>query len=87
MYENCISMIVEQLDIKDENFKIVISYLLKYKAIGKLAEFICMLNDLKKYLFSKQIAMHQVNIPIIIFVRQNLNVLYSKCPSKFKDVL
>lgn len=87
MYENCISMIVEQLDIKDENLKIVISYLLKYKAIGKLAEFICMLNDLKKYLFSKRIAMHQVNIPIIIFVRQNLNVLYSKCPSKFKDVL
>ena len=54
MYEDCISMLVEQLDIKDENLKTIILYLLKYKAIGKLAEFISMLNDLKKYLFSKQ---------------------------------
>ena len=76
MYEDCISMLVEQLDIKDESLKIIILYLLKYKAIGKLAEFICMLNDLKKYLFSKQIAMHQANIPIVIFIRQNLRVLY-----------
>ena len=51
MYEDCISMLVEQLDIKDESLKIIILYLLKYKAIGKLAEFICMLNDLKKYLW------------------------------------
>lgn len=40
MYENCISMLVEQLDIKDDNLKIFISQLLKYKSIGKLAEFI-----------------------------------------------
>ena len=36
MYENCISMLVEQLDIKDDNLKIIISQLLKYKSIGKL---------------------------------------------------
>lgn len=87
MYENCISMLVEELNIEDESFKFIISQFLKYKAVGKLAEFICMLNDLKKYLFSRQVSMHQVNVPIIIFIRQNLNTLYAKCPKKIKVVL
>lgn len=87
MYENCISMLVEELNIEDESFKFIISQFLKYKAVGKLAEFICMLNDLKKYLFSRQVSMHQVNVPIIIFIRQNLNTLYAKCPKKIKGVL
>ena len=87
MYENCISMLVEELNIEDESFKFIISQFLKYKAVGKLAEFICMLNDLKKYLFSRQVSMHQVNVPIIIFIRQNLNTLYAKCPKKKKGVL
>ena len=87
MYENCISMLVEELNIEDESFKFIISQFLKYKAVGKLAEIICMLNDLKKYLFSRQVSMHQVNVPIIIFIRQNLNTLYAKCPKKIKGVL
>ena len=87
MYENCISMLVEELNIEDESFKFIISQFLKYKAVRKLAEFICMLNDLKKYLFSRQVSMHQVNVPIIIFIRQNLNTLYAKCPKKIKGVL
>lgn len=87
MYENCISILVEELNLEDESLKIIISQLLKYKAVGKLAEFICMLNDLKKYLFSRQVSMHQVNVPIIIFIRQNLNTLYAKCPKKIKSSL
>lgn len=87
MYENCISMLVEELNIEDESFKFIISQFLKYKAVGKLAEFICMLNDLKKYLFSRQVSMHQVNVPIIIFIRQNLNTLYAKCSKKIKGSL
>lgn len=87
MYENCISMLVEQLDIKDDNLKIIISQLLKYKSIGKLAEFICMLNDMKKYLFSRRVIMHQTKIPIIIFIQQNLNTLYAKSPEDIKNTL
>ena len=87
MYENCISMLVEQLDIKDDNLKIFISQLLKYKSIGKLAEFICMLNAMKKYLFSRRVIMHQTKIPIIIFIQQNLNTLYAKSPEDIKNTL
>lgn len=87
LYENCISMLVETVDIKDENLKIIISQLLKYKAVGKVAEFICMLNDLKKYLFSRQVIMHQAKVPIIIFIRQNLHMLYAKCPRNLKSIL
>lgn len=75
-------MLVEELNIKDESLKIIISQLLKYKVVGKLAKFISMLNDLKNYLFSRQVSMHQVDVPIIIFIRQNLNTLYTKCPKK-----
>lgn len=87
MYENCISMLVEQLDIKDDNLKIIISQLLKYKSIGKLAEFICMLNAMKKYLFSRRVIMHQTKIPIIIFIQKNLNTLYAKSPEDIKNTL
>lgn len=87
MYEDCISMLVEELDIEDNNIKIIIAQLLKYKSVGKLAEFVSLLNKLKKFLFSRQVAMHQVNVPIVIFIRQNLNILYAKCPKKIKNVL
>ena len=87
MYEDCISMLVEELDIEDNNIKIIIAQLLKYKSVGKLAEFISLLNELKKFLFSRQVVMHQVNVPIVIFIRQNLNILYAKCPKKIKNVL
>lgn len=87
MYEDCISMLVEELDIEDNNIKIIIAQLLKYKSVGKLAEFVSLLNELKKFLFSRQVAMHQVNVPIVIFIRQNLNILYAKCPKKIKNVL
>ena len=87
MYEDCISMLVEELDIEDNNIKIIIAQLLKYKSVGKLAEFVSLLNELKKFLFSRQVVMHQVNVPIVIFIRQNLNILYAKCPKKIKNVL
>lgn len=87
MYEDCISMLVEELDIEDNNIKIIIAQLLKYKSVGKLAEFISLLNELKKFLFSRQVVMHQVNVPIVIFIRQNLNILYAKCPKKIKNIL
>ena len=86
MYEDCISMLVEELDIEDNNIKIIIAQLLKYKSVGKLAEFVSLLNELKKFLFSRQVVMHQVNVPIVIFIRQNLNILYAKCPKKIKNV-
>lgn len=87
MYEDCISMLVEELDIEDNNIKIIIAQLLKYKSVGKLAEFVSLLNELKKFLFSRQVVMHQVNVPIVIFIRQNFNILYAKCPKKIKNVL
>lgn len=87
MYEDCISMLVEELDIEDNNIKIIIAQLLKYKSVGKLAEFISLLNELKNFLFSRQVVMHQVNVPIVIFIRQNLNILYAKCPKKIKNIL
>lgn len=68
-------------------FTLPIAQLLKYKSVGKLAEFISLLNELKKFLFSRQVVMHQVNVPIVIFIRQNLNILYAKCPKKIKNVL
>ena len=43
------------VDSLDENLKLVIKSLLKYRLIGKTVEFIDALNKLKKYIFAKLI--------------------------------
>lgn len=85
IYENCISLLIEALAIEDDNVKVIITQLLKYKVAGKLAELLLLLNELKKYLYSKQITMHQSKIPVAIFIDQNLPILYSKCPKHIKN--
>ncbi len=86
IYENCISLLVDALTFPDENLKVIITQLLKYKAVGKLAELVILVNDLKKYLYSKQKTMHQSKIPISIFISQNLSTLYTKCPKHIKNI-
>jgi hypothetical protein len=86
IYENCIVMLMDAVKIDDENTKIILEQMLKFKALGKVAELLCNLNDLKKYIFTRQVIMHQAKIPITIFIQQNLKELYSKCPYSIKRI-
>lgn len=84
MYENCISLIMSAVKIEDENTRIIIEQLLKYKVLGTVAELLLNLNELKKYIFTKYVVMHQTKLPVALFVQQNLNVLYSKSSGSIK---
>lgn len=86
MYENCISLLMSAIKIEDENIRIIVEQLLKHKALGTVAELLFNLNELKKYIFTKQLVMHQTKFPVSIFVQQNLNVLYSKSPGSIKKL-
>lgn len=87
MYENCITMLVESLNIEDKNIEMIVIQLLKYKVIGKMAEFMQMLNDLRSYLFLKKKSMHKSNIQNVIFIQQYSNLLYKKCPASIKHII
>lgn len=84
-YNNCISLLLDTINIEDANLKTIIAELLKSKAIGKFTELFYNLNELKKYIFSKRLIMHQTKTPIQVFVTTNSKLLYSNCPKKIKD--
>ena len=84
-YDECISYIVNAIPIKDDSLKQVLIQLLKYRAIGKMAEFIHNLNSLKKYLTQRRQAMHLTHVSLYVFVQQNTKALLSKCPKELKS--
>lgn len=84
-YDNCISLLLDTVNIEDAKLKTIIAELLKSKAVGKFTELFFNLNELKKYIFSKRLVMHQTQTPIQVFVTNNFKLLYSKCPKKIKD--
>ena len=66
IYDECIDLALDQAaDSLDENLKLVIKSLLKYRLIGKIVEFIDALNKLKKYIFVQSVIEHVsvANIP------------------------
>lgn len=83
-YDNVIQLLLEAISIEDQNIKIVMGEMLKYKILGKMADFLSILNSLRKYLLIRQVAMHQTGIDGSVFVLKNLSVLYSKCPKDIK---
>lgn len=53
---------MDAVKMDDVNTKIILEQMLKYKALGKVAELLCNLNELKKYIFTRQVIMHQTKI-------------------------
>ena len=86
IYENCIKMLIDCFDI-DDNVKSIIVLFMKYKAFGKLANFISELKELKDYLLTKQKSMHKTNLDFKNFVSIHKKELYNKLPKKLKSVL
>lgn len=84
IYENCISMMIDAVDM-DDNAKVIVSAFLMHRAFGKLAELIASIKELKHYLNMKRAAMHQTNVAFEQFVWQNAKTLYSKLPKKLKS--
>lgn len=84
IYDDCIKMIVDEFT-HDENVKIVISSILKYKFIGKFADFIMDLKKLKDYYLSKVNKIKKNTIDDTNFIKRNIDSLYSGRP-KFSSI-
>ncbi|MGN0427318.1 MAG: DUF2971 domain-containing protein [Agathobacter sp.] len=84
MYEDCISLLMDAVKIDDENTRLIVEMLLKHKALGTVAELLFNLNELKRYIFMQRLIMHKTQLPMVVFVQQNLKALYSKSPSSVK---
>jgi len=85
IYNECISMLAQAIDVA-ENLKPIISVLLQYRILGRVAELISYINELKQYLVSRQKIMHQSHLPFSNFVIENIKALHSKAPKRLKDV-
>lgn len=83
IYDDLISMALEALP-GDESAKRIMGALLKYRMLGKMAEFISALNELKKNILAQRKAMHKENVSLSSFCKIYFNNLYSKIPKELK---
>lgn len=86
IYSECIDLLLNALDIED-NFKLILFYLLKFKLLGRFSELITALNELKQYLLSQRVVWHKRSIPLNVFIAQNINILYARCPKSIKILI
>lgn len=85
IYDECIDLALDQAtDSVDENLRLVLKSLLKYRLVGKTLEFIEALNKLKKYIFIQSVIDHVPSVNLPAFVLKNAEKLYKKSPSDIK---
>lgn len=88
VYDECIDIVLDQVDnTLDDNLKMVIKVLLKYRIMGETLEFINVLNKLKKFIFTQSAIAHIHTKELPQFVAKNLGSLYKKCPYEIKKYL
>lgn len=86
VYQNAIDMLVCSMEANDE-VKLILSALLKHRALGQLATLLQQINDVKKYLYSKRASMHKAMLSLGDFFTQYKQLLYSKMPNSLKKTI
>lgn len=85
IYDEIINMVLDIMPF-EQNVKQVLWYLLKYQLLGRLAEFISALNELKKHIIFQRRAMHKENLSFVSFLSMYLNQVFSKLPKNIKTL-
>ena len=83
IYDEIINMVLDIMPF-EQNVKQVLWYLLKYQLLGKFAEFISALNELKKHIIVQRKAMHKENLSFVSFLSTYLNQVFNKLPKNVK---
>ncbi len=86
IYEELISMVLDTLQGTEE-VKNLMRYLIKYKLLDKMAEFLSRLKQLKSFLLSQQNTMHKRNLSFEQFVKEYSLSLYKKSQKEIKGYL
>lgn len=84
--DEVIDWAIDAANVEEEKLKILLGQLIKYKLLGRTAELLLYLKDIKRYINTKQIAMHQTQIPIRSFIIKNIKQLYFKSPKHIKNL-
>lgn len=85
IYDEIINMVLAIMPF-EQNVKQVLWYLLKYQLLGKFAEFISALNELKKHIIFQRKAMHKENLSFISFLSTYLNQVFNGLPKNVKSL-
>lgn len=83
IYDELINMVLDIIPL-EQNAKQILWYLLKYQLLGKFAEFISALNELKKHIIFQRKAIHKENLPFVSFLSTYLNQVFNKLPKNVK---
>jgi len=83
IYDELINMVLDIIPL-EQKLKQVLWYLLKFQLLGKLAEFISALNELKKHIIFQRRAMHKENLSFVSFLSTYLNQIFNKLPKNVK---
>ena len=85
IYDECIDLVLDQAEEPlDENIRLILKSLLKYRLIGKTIEFMDALNKLKKYIFIQSVIEHVPVVNIPLFIMKNMEKLYKRSPADVK---
>ncbi|MCH5157165.1 MAG: DUF2971 domain-containing protein [Clostridiales bacterium] len=82
----CINMVLENVEAGDF-VKSLLTVLLKNKILGRFAELLKAINDLKLFLIKQRRAMYQVSLSLEKFVNQYGKILYNKSPASVKQII
>lgn len=85
IYDEIINMVLAIMPF-EQNVKQVLWYLLKYQLLGKFAEFISALNELKKHIIFQRKAIHKENLSFISFLSTYLNQVFNGLPKNVKSL-
>lgn len=85
IYDEIINMVLAIMPF-EQNVKQVLWYLLKYQLLGKFAEFISALNELKRHIIFQRKAMHKENLSFISFLSTYLNQVFNGLPKNVKSL-
>lgn len=84
-YEDCINMILDAMDL-DNNLKVFMSVVLKYRMLGNMIELIDKLNELKQYLISTKKNKHLMGLSDTQFINNHIKSLFGKAPKEIKHI-
>lgn len=88
IYNECIELLLDQLATSmDPKEKLGIKILLQKRLLGQTLEFVCSLDDLRKYIHKQTLIAHISTSQIPRFITENLDRLYKKCPNDIRKNL
>jgi len=83
IYDELIKMVLDIYPM-DQNIKKIFWFLLHFDLLGQMVEFLSALNELKKIIINQRKAMHKENMPLKVFINENVKLLYNKLTKQLK---